>query len=63
MIYRERERDPEAFRCPGCETPTRGGRFCQACKDERDKDVCPECGGTPRTDHRLWCSGRRRPPE
>jgi hypothetical protein len=26
---------PDDFRCPGCETPTRGGRFCGACLDER----------------------------
>jgi hypothetical protein len=26
--------DADAFRCLGCETPTRGGRLCAACRDD-----------------------------
>lgn len=27
--------DSEAFRCPGCEVPTRGGRYCWRCQEEK----------------------------
>ena len=29
----------EKFRCPSCETPTFRGRWCDQCRDERDRVV------------------------
>jgi len=43
---RDRDDDPdyqdfiaEKFRCPSCETPTFRGRWCDRCRDERDRVV------------------------